>query len=305
MGSPEFALPSLHALTGVYELVGIVTQPDRPSGRGREIKSPPVKDLALELGLPFIQPERINRMKAMDQLRLWSPELIVVAAFGQILKRELLNLPHYGCINVHASLLPRWRGAAPIQAAILQGDEETGVTIMKMDEGLDTGPILNQRSVCLNRDDTANTVTEKLSQLGANLLIETLPDYLSGKIHPLPQPREGMTYAPLIKKTDARLDFSHPADDLARRVRAFNPWPGAYMDFEGGPLKIHHAHGERIHSNQQKPGTRTVHNGLPAVFSADGLIIFEEMQPAGKKSMTGKSFLAGARNWVASTRSLS
>src|SRR5215208_2337181 len=241
IGSPDFALPTLKALAGAYDVVGVVTQPDRASGRGRELKAPPVKTLALELGIPVMQPERLRLPEAMEQLRAWAPELIVVAAFGQILRKDVLELPRYGCLNVHASLLPRWRGAAPVNAAILYGDEETGITIMKMDAGLDTGPTLTQRSIRLTREDTAGSVFEKLSHLGADLLIETLPDYLSGKIQPVPQPEEGVTYAPMLKKEEGQLDFTRPAEELERRVRAFNPWPGAFMDFEGTLLKVHRA----------------------------------------------------------------
>jgi methionyl-tRNA formyltransferase len=208
MGSPDFALPTLRALADIYEVVGIVTQPDRASGRGRAVKSPPIKLLAQELNLPVIQPEKLRQPEAMVQLRTWNPDLIIVAAFGQILRKDVLDLPRFGCINVHASLLPRWRGAAPINAAILHGDEETGVTIMKMDVGLDTGPILSQRSIRLTRDDTAGSVFEKLSHLGADLLIETLPDYLAGKIQPIPQPEESATYAPMLKKEEGKLDFT-------------------------------------------------------------------------------------------------
>src|ERR1044071_672368 len=242
MGSPDFSLPTLRALTNAYKVVGVVTQPDRASGRDRDLKPPPVKSLAQELDLPTIQPEKLRQPEAMEQLRTWNPDLIVVAAFGQILRKDVLDLPPHGCINVHASLLPRWRGAAPINAAILHGDQETGVTIMKMDVGLDTGPILAQRSIPLAPEDTAGSVFEKLSQLGADLLIETLPDYLSGKIEPTPQTEEGMTYAPMLKKEEGQLDFTRPAEELERRIRAFNPWPGAFMDFEGAPLKIHLAH---------------------------------------------------------------
>jgi methionyl-tRNA formyltransferase len=230
----------------------------------------------------------------MEQLRLWNPDLIVVAAFGQILKKDVLYLPRFGCINVHASLLPRWRGAAPINAAILHGDEETGVTIMKMDVGLDTGPILTQRSIPLTRDDTAGSVFEKLSQLGADLLLETLPDYLSGKIEPVDQSEEGMTYAPMLKKEEGQLEFTHPADELERRVRAFNPWPGAFMDFDGTLLKIHRAH---VAEGEAVTGHRLVHGDQPAVGTEAGLLILDEVQPAGKKSMSGRSFLAGARHW--------
>jgi methionyl-tRNA formyltransferase len=294
MGSPDFSLPTLRALAEKYEVVGIVTQPDRASGRGRELKPPPVKLLAQELNIPVIQPEKLRQPEAMEQLRIWEPDLIVVAAFGQILKKDVLYLPRFGCINVHASLLPRWRGAAPVNAAILHGDEETGVTIMKMDVGLDTGPILTQRSIPLTRDDTAGSVFEKLSHLGADLLIETLPDYLSGKIQPTPQSEEGMTYAPMLKKEEGQLDFTRPADELERRIRAFNPWPGAFMDFDGTLLKIHRAH---VAEGNAAAGQRLNYEGQPAVGAGGRLLILDEVQPAGKKSMSGKAFLAGARHW--------
>jgi methionyl-tRNA formyltransferase len=294
MGSPDFSLPTLRALADTYNVVGVVTQPDRASGRGRELKPPPVKLLAQELNIPVIQPEKLRQPDAMEQLRLWNPDLIVVAAFGQILKKDVLYLPRFGCINVHASLLPRWRGAAPINAAILHGDEETGVTIMKMDVGLDTGPILAPRSIPLTREETAGSVFEKLSRLGADLLIETLPEYLSGKLQPVPQPEEGMTYAPMLKKEEGQLDFTRPANELERRVRAFNPWPGAFMNFDGTFLKIHRTH---VAEAEAEAGTRLVYEDQPAVGTGGGLLILDEVQPAGKKSMSGKSFLAGARHW--------
>jgi methionyl-tRNA formyltransferase len=297
MGSPDFSLPTLRALADVYQVVGVVTQPDRASGRGRELKPPPVKLLAQAENIPVIQPEKLRQPEALEQLRLWNPDLIVVAAFGQILKKDVLYLPRFGCINVHASLLPRWRGAAPINAAILHGDEETGITIMKMDVGLDTGPILTQRSIPLTREETAGSVFEKLSHLGADLLIETLPDYLSGKIEPAPQPEEGMTYAPMLKKEEGKLDFTHSADELERRVRAFNPWPGAFMDFDGTLLKIHRSH---VEGGDAEVGQRLIYRDQPAVGVANGLLILDEVQPAGKKSMSGKSFLAGARHWAQS-----
>lgn len=297
MGSPDFALPSLHALASVYEVVGVVTQPDRASGRGRGLKSPPVKTLAQELGIPTIQPEKLRAPEALVQLHAWDPDLIVVAAFGQILRKDILELPRYGCINVHASLLPRWRGAAPINAAILHGDEKTGVTIMKMDVGLDTGPVLTQRPIRLTRDDTAGSVTETLSHLGADLLIQTLPDYLSGKITPIPQPEDAATHAPMLKKEEGRLDFTRPVDELERRVRAFNPWPGAFMDFDGTLLKIHRAHAAD-EAGIAVAGRRLVYRDQPAVGAAGGLLVLDEVQPAGKKTMSGKSFLSGARSWA-------
>lgn len=295
MGSPDFSLPVLRALTKVLDVVGVVTQPDRASGRGREIKAPPVKSLALALGIPVMQPEKLRQPDAMEQLRAWNPDVIVVAAYGQILRKDILDLPRFGCINVHASLLPRWRGAAPINAAILHGDEETGITIMKMDVGLDTGPMLGQRSIRLTPEDTAGSVFDKLSQLGADLLLETLPDYLSGRLQPVPQPEEGMTYAPMIKKEEGQLDFTHDVHELERRVRAFNPWPGAYMDFDGTLLKVHRAHVEAMTASV---GQRLIYRDQPAVAARDGILVLDEVQPAGKKPMSGKSFLAGARHWT-------
>jgi len=295
MGSPDFALPSLHALVNAYEVVGVITQPDRASGRGRSIKPPPVKLLAAKLSIPAIQPEKLRAPEAMEQLRAWNPDLIVVAAFGQILRKDLLDLPRYGCINVHTSLLPRWRGAAPINAAILHGDEETGVTLMKMDVGLDTGPMLAQRAIRLTRDDTAGSVTETLSHLGEDLLIKTLPDYLSGRIQPVAQSEAGATYAPMLKKEEGRLEFTRPAEELERRVRAFNPWPGAFMDLDGTLLKVHRAH---VEAGEADGGQKLIYRDQPAVGAGGGLLILDEVQPAGKKSMSGKSFLTGARHWA-------
>ena len=295
MGSPDFSLSTLRALAGTYDVTGVVTQPDRASGRGRELKAPPVKLLAQELNIPVMQPEKLKQPEAMDQLRAWAPDLIVVAAFGQILRKDVLELPRFGCINVHASLLPRWRGAAPINAAILAGDEETGVTIMKMDVGLDTGPMLSKRSIRIKPDDTAGSIFHALSTLGADLLIETLPDYLSGKLTPQPQSEEGATYAPMMKKEDGKLDFNSDVNELERRVRAFNPWPGTFMEFDGTILKVHRAH---VEEGNAELGQRLIVQNQPAVGARGGLLILDEVQPAGKKTMNGKSFLAGARGWV-------
>ena len=295
MGSPDFALPSLRALAKRFEVAGVVTQPDRASGRGREIKMPPVKTLAQELGLPLIQPEKLRAPEAMDQLRAWAPDLIVVAAFGQILKKDVLDLPRYGCINVHASLLPRWRGAAPIPAAILAGDEETGVTIMQMDVGLDTGPMLAQRSIRLTSADTAGSVTQALSTLGADLSIETLPRWIAGDIQPQGQDDTLATYAPMLKKEEGRLDFARDVNELERQIRAFHPWPGAYLEFDTTLLKVHRAH---VEQGKAEVGQRLLVQHQPAVGARGGILVLDEVQPAGKKSMSGKSFLAGARTWA-------
>ena len=296
MGSPEFSLPILRGLAKHYNLAGVVTQPDRPAGRGRVLTPPPVKILARELELPIIQPRRLSEVEAMQQLKEWNPDLIVVAAFGQILRREVLELPRLGCVNVHASLLPRWRGAAPIQAAILNNDTDTGVTIMLMDPGVDTGPMLSQRALPILPQETAGSLGERLSLLGGELLLETLPGYLSGEIKPVDQDSSFATYAPMLKKEDGRLDFNEPALELERRVRAFNPWPGTFLEWQGQPLKIHRTRAVKS-SHWNAPGTRCSYEGLPAVGTREGLLVLEEVQPAGKRTVSGRDFLRGARTW--------
>jgi methionyl-tRNA formyltransferase len=301
MGSPEFAVPTLQALVGKFNVVGVVTQPDRPAGRGRKLTPPPIKSLAEEYGLPVIQPPRLRQPDAIEQLHNWKPDVIVVAAFGQILRPQVLDLPPQGCINVHASLLPRWRGAAPIRAAILHGDSQTGITIMRMDAGIDTGPILSQRAIPIEAGDNAETLGEKLARIGADLLIETLPGYLVGQISPTPQEDGLATYAPMLEKADGELDFNRSAIELERQVRAFYPWPGAFTHiWQGELLKILRASVVRISDLDRtlEPGRRTVYHSLPAIGAVGGLLVLEEVQPAGKKPMDGGVFLRGARNWI-------
>lgn len=295
MGSPDFALPSLRALDKAFEVVGVVTQPDRPSGRGQKMSPPDVKVLAEQLGLPIIQPVRLKEPEAMAQLKAWSPDVIVVAAFGQLLREEVLNLPAFGCVNVHASLLPRWRGAAPIQAAILH-DDVTGVTIMKMEKGLDTGPILSQQSCPISEDMTAGVLFEKLAGMGAELLVDTLPAYLKGEITPVPQEDDLSTYAPMLKKSDAELDFTQPADYLERMVRAYQPWPGAYQFFEDVRLKVYRAH--VIEAHDVVAGGRYIVEGRPAWGTGKGLLVLDDIQAAGKNRVSGEDFLNGAKDWV-------
>ena len=296
MGSPDFAAIALKRLAQDFNVVGVVTQPDRRAGRGKKLVSPPVKVVADELGIPSIQPRRIRDEEAMDALRRFAPDLIVVAAYGQILRPELLQLPPRGCINIHGSLLPRWRGAAPIQAAILAGDKETGITIMLMDEGIDTGDMLAKRYIPIKDDDTAGSLFDKLALLGAELLVETLPKYLSGELKPQPQPEAGATYASMLKKEDGRLDFTQTAVELERRVRAFSPWPGTFFEWNSKPLKVHRAHVDAGHPNPGS-GTKLTVEGVPAVGTGDGVLVLDEIQPAGKKPMDGKSFLMGGRSW--------
>lgn len=295
MGSPDFALPILEALHNSSSVVGVVTQPDRPTGRGRKIQSPPIKLLAEKLSIPVIQPQTLKDENALEQLRAWAPDVIVVAAFGQILRSNVLNFPNLGCVNVHASLLPRWRGASPIQAAIKNGDKTTGVTIMKMDKGLDTGPILTQRELCISDDINGGELTDKLAELGAELLIETLPSYIKGLIVPVQQNNESATSTSRIKKSEGSLDFSDTAINLVRKVRAYNPWPGTFFEFKDKNLKIHKAH---VHESEcNEPGGHFIVNGKPAIGTLEGLLVLDEVQPAGKTSMTGEAFLNGIQNW--------
>jgi methionyl-tRNA formyltransferase len=300
MGSPEFAVPSLRALTREYKVVGVVTQPGRPAGRGRALKTPAIKLEASALGLATIQPNQLSEPSTIQRIRDWAPEVIVVVAFGQLLRREMLDLPAHGCINVHASLLPRWRGAAPIQAAIVAGDAESGVTIMRMDEGLDTGPMIAQSRVAIDPQDTGGSLADKLAHLGAEMLPTALGGYLSGSLVPQPQDAAQATKAPLLKKEDGRLDPSQPAEVLERRVRAFNPWPGAFISLDEGNLKVHRAHVVRA---EHASGLRLALDGKPALGTTDGSLVLDEVQPAGKRPMRGEDFLLGARGWQQDARS--
>jgi methionyl-tRNA formyltransferase len=295
MGSPDFSVPILGILAKHYSIVGVVTQPDKPAGRGRNLTPSPIKKLSQELRLPLIQPRRLKEPEVIPQLQEWNPDLIVVAAFGQILRPDVLNLTRYGCINVHASLLPRWRGASPIQAAILNGDENTGITIMQMDPGVDTGPILDQRPISIEKKDTAGTLSERLSFLGADLLIETLPKYLDWKIIPQIQNNELATHTSMLKKEDGELDLTLPAVQLVRKIRAYNPWPGAYSFWQGQLFKVHFGHS--VAKNDAIPGQAIIWDGLPAWGTGEGLLVLDEVQPAGKKTMPGSVFLNGARTW--------
>lgn len=296
MGSPEFALPSLERLAQHYQVVGVVTQPDRPAGRGRILTPPAVKKLADQLGIATIQPEKLRQPEAFEALQAWRPDVIVVTAYGQILRQNVLDLPRFGCINVHASLLPRWRGAAPIQAAVLHGDSETGVTIMKMDAGMDTGAILSQQVVAIEPHDTAGSLAQRLAVVGADLLVATLPAYLQGEMPAREQEAALATRAPLIHKEDGLLDFTQPAEGLARAVRAYQPWPGTFLPWAGGLLKVLQAH--VIEDDAHQPGDKWVAQGMPAVGCATDSLVFDLVQPPGKKPMPGDLFLRGARDWV-------
>jgi len=237
MGTAELSCVSLRRLmeSPDFQVAAVVTQPDRPKGRDLKLQASPVKELGLQAKLPVLQPERARSEEFLEALRGLKPELIAVAAYGQILPGSILDLPRFGCINVHTSLLPKYRGAAPIQWAILNGDAETGVTIMKMDAGLDTGGILAQARTPIDPEDDAETLHDRLARMGAELLVSTIPDYVAGKLAPQPQPGEGVSYAPKIKKEDGHIDWGQPARVIWNRVRGLAPWPGAFSHLPGQP----------------------------------------------------------------------
>ncbi|OAQ21266.1 methionyl-tRNA formyltransferase [Thermosulfurimonas dismutans] len=293
MGTPEFAVPALKALLGSEEVVGVVTQPDRPRGRGRKLRPSPVKEVALAADLPVFEPEKIKDPAFLADLAKLDPELIVVAAYGKILPREILDLPRYGCWNIHASLLPKYRGAAPIQWALINGERETGITIMQMDEGLDTGPILLQKSLTIGEDETFGELYQRLAQLGAKALMEALELFKVGQLSPRPQPEDGVSYAPPIEKGMGRLDFSRPASELACLIRAFDPRPGAHIYWKDKilkvfkPLVVHEA-------TTKAPGTVLgVEAGGLAVATGDGVLVIRELQLEGKRRLPAKEFLRG------------
>ncbi|HVE81788.1 MAG TPA: methionyl-tRNA formyltransferase [Myxococcales bacterium] len=291
MGTPEFAVPSLEACLDVGEVVAVVTQPDKPKGRGQEISSSPVKAAAQARGLTVLQPAKIRGTPFPEEVRALRPDVGVVTAYGKILPQELLDAPARGCVNVHASLLPRFRGAAPIQWAIASGDAVTGVCLMKMDAGMDTGPVIDRRQLPIRPEDTAATLHDALSRLGAALVRESLPRYLAGELEPAPQPREGVVMAPLIRKEDGRLDFTRPAAELERRTRAFHPWPGTYVYLGGRVLKVTRA---RVGAGRGAPGeVLDAGGGGIEVACQEGSLVLLEVQPEGKRVMSAQQFLAG------------
>ncbi|MBN1177685.1 MAG: methionyl-tRNA formyltransferase [Anaerolineae bacterium] len=297
MGSPEFARPFLMALAEAHQVVGVVTQPDRPAGRGSTLRASAVKVAAQGLGLPVFQPERMDEA-ALSTLRAWDPQVVVVVAFGQLLTSDVLTLPPHGCVNVHTSLLPRWRGAAPVTAAILAGDAVTGVTVMKLDEGLDTGPILAQREEPIRADDTTASLLARLGHVGIALLLETLPAYLAGYITPRPQPGTGVTVCERLEKKDGRLEWTRSAVELDRQVRAFVPWPRAFTTWNGERLVIHRAVPIPEWTGEAAPGTVIPLGDGAAVATGQGALWLVEVQRAGKKALPIEVFIRGQQGFV-------
>lgn len=300
MGSPEFALPTLRRLIeSPYEVVAVYTQPDRPAGRGRRPTPPPAKLLASQHGIPVRQPERVSAPEEVGRLRELAPDLIVIAAYGQILRPAVLAVPRKGVLNVHASLLPRWRGAAPITAAILAGDAETGVTIMLVEPELDAGPILAQAREPICPDDTSESLGARLAELGANLLMETLPRWLDGSITPQPQDPRLVTYAPAVKKDDARIDWTRHAAFIERQVRAYYPWPVAHTTLRGEPLRILRAHVE-AQTGPEAPGTVVPASAGFAVRCGKGTLAVDEAQLPGRRPLPAAELVRGRRDLIGS-----
>ncbi len=304
MGTPAFAVPVLQALHAAaaahdWSLVAVATQPDRPAGRGKQLGASPVKEAAQALGLPVLQPAGVRKgpeaAAAVEALRALAPDLLVVAAYGLILPAQVLEIPTFGCVNVHASLLPAWRGASPIAAAILAGDGESGVSIMLMDEGMDTGPVLAQARTPLAPEDTTERLSSRLADLGAALLVETLPRWLAGDVPPVPQadlPGEA-TLCRMIRKEEGRIDWALPAAQIERMTRAYTPWPSAWSTWRGQPLRVLAA---RVLTSDlaAPPGTVVRTEAGAAVVTGDDLLELVTIQPAGKRAMDARAFLNGA-----------
>ncbi len=296
-GTPDFAVPALRSLAGRHRIAAVFTQPDRPSGRGREVHICPVKRNALELGLTVHQPASFKTPEALETLRAAQVDALIVAAYGLILPSSALDIPRRGCFNIHASLLPRWRGAAPIQRALLAGDAVTGVTIMRMEAGLDTGPMLASSSIAIEPGDNAGTLHDRLAAVGARLMLETLDALRAGKAHETAQPAAGVTYAAKIDKAEAQIQWRRSAAEIARQVRAFNPWPMAETRCNGRQLRIWAA--EPIESPMLDPaGAGTVLSATPEgidVVCGTGILRILELQLAGRKALPAAEFLRGQR----------
>lgn len=305
MGTPPFAATVLRGLLAarhVVRLVGVVTQPDAPAGRHGQVVPPAVKVEALLAGLPVLQPATLRRPAILKALRSLRPELVLVAAYGRILPPAVLRLPGHGCLNVHASLLPKYRGASPVQAAILRGDAETGVTIMLMDEGMDTGPVLARRSEQIRPDDTAGMLTDRLGHIGARLLVEVLPEWLAGRITPAAQDDRDATYCRPLRKSDGLIDWRQSAAVIERQVRAMDPWPGAYTQWRGRLLKVLQAAEAPAATARAEvpPGEVVALNNAAVVATGEGLLLLRRVQLEGRQPLDAVTFLRGQRDFVGS-----
>ena len=293
MGTPDFSVPSLQALIkeNSFEIVAVVTQADKAVGRGHIMSAPPIKQIASKNGLAVLQPLKIKEITST--VKELKPDLIIVAAYGKIIPLEILEIPVYGCLNVHASLLPKYRGAACLNAPILNGDSKTGITIMKMEEGLDTGPILRQVEITLNGDETLEFVHDKLSLLGAEILPTTIKDWLNGKIKEREQKEADVSYVKMIKKEDGHINWQNKAEEIERLIRAYNPWPGTYSFKEKELIKIIAVDKTPLKINNYKIGEIFFDNGKMAIQCGQDSLLILKLQTAGKKIMTSSEFLRG------------
>lgn len=306
MGTPDFAVPALQALLAGddslqtrFKVVGVATQPDRPSGRGNKVSMSPVKTRALQAGVPVMQPASLRKdAAAVDAIRALQPDLLVVAAYGLILPPSVLEIPPLGCINIHASLLPAYRGASPITAAILDGCHETGVSIMLMDAGMDTGPVLAQASLPILADDTTESLSSRLAALGAATLLPVLDAWVRNAIAPIPQEQLSgeATIVRMIKKEAGHIDWSLPAVQIERMTRAFQPWPTAWTEWRGEPLRILSAH--VADGTGGTPGEVIRREGEIAVVTGEGILVLDLVQPAGKRPMEARAFVNGANAFI-------
>lgn len=295
-GTPAFALPSFERLLkGPDEIVGAVTQPDRERGRGRKKAPSPVKELALQRGIALYQPERVKESSFLTEMKVLSPDLFVVVAFGQILPKTLLEVPQFGAVNVHGSLLPKYRGAAPIVWALLKGEKKTGITTMLMDEGMDTGDILLQAEIPIEEEDTGETLSRKLSALGGELLMETLEGLKARRLSPQPQDHTKASYAPPLKKEDGWIDWRRSAEEIHLQIRAFNPWPGAFTRWERGLLKILRGEVRKGTSTAEPGSVLWIGSDFIEVNTREGSLLIKELQPEGKRRMSVRDFLSGHR----------
>ena len=297
MGTPDFAVPCLEALAAeeTVEVKGVITQPDKKKGRGQKVKTTPVKQEAVDNDLEIFQPKDINSEAAIDKLTDWAPELIVVVAYGQILGEQVLNLPERGCVNVHASLLPKYRGAAPIHWSIINGEEKTGITTMYMDEGMDTGDMILKQEVAITSEETAGSLHDKLAQEGAELLLETIKQIAAGTAPRKEQDEEKATYAPKLDKAECEVDWTQPVEKVRNVIRGLNPWPGAYTYLHGQRLKLYRSEVYSESNQPVDPGTivKTDKQEGIVVQTGDGQLLLTKLQPAGKQKMAAVDYLLG------------